>query len=353
MATSEQLPNRHTVLAVDSERSIHTDLNVMLAGAPDIELRSCTDAKQALVTALKIKPSVIIQDIHMNDGHGFDLLDAYRDNELLRSVPIIMLSDESKATSKAAAFERGANDYLIKMPDPIELIARIRYHSRAYIEHLEREAALYELKQQRRKLALAHAELERLASLDGLTNIANRRYFDNTLTREWARAMRDSSPLSIIMIDIDHFKAFNDCYGHLTGDHCLKQVSATLNAELKRPADFVARFGGEEFVALLPNTAMSGAMEIAERMRQAVLALQYPHADSPTRPVVSISLGVSTAVPQIHSEPQQLLQMADKALYAAKAKGRNAVSVILQPDRDDIPASQQRNLFKNPEDTAS
>ncbi|MBL4774534.1 MAG: diguanylate cyclase, partial [Mariprofundus sp.] len=155
-----------------------------------------------------------------------------------------MLSGTDTVEIKAEAFGKGADDYLVKMPHKIELLARLRHHSRTYIEHLERELAIRKLQQERVKLAEAYRKLERLASVDGLTNIANRRHFDEVFDVEWSRAMRETEPLSLLMIDIDCFKQYNDSYGHLAGDECLKLVAASLQQHLQRPTDLVARYGG-------------------------------------------------------------------------------------------------------------
>ncbi|MDX8405808.1 MAG: diguanylate cyclase [Mariprofundus sp.] len=313
------------VLLVDEQKLIHMGVAKMLAEAPDIELHSCYDATKALEVAEHLGPTVILQDINMPDINGLDLLIEYRKHTAIAEVPVIMLSGTSAAETKADAFQRGADDYLVKMPHPIELIARIRHHSRAYIEHLERDAALKDLEKERRKLAAANLELEKLSSLDGLTGIANRRYFDTTFSREWQRAMRETESISLIMIDVDHFKLFNDGYGHQAGDDCLKQVALALKQVSQRPTDMVARYGGEEFVILLPGTHSRGGLQIAEGMRKAVEALQIPHAHSSTDAVVTVSLGLATILPMLKHEPGALIKTADEALYAAKREGRNRV----------------------------
>ncbi|MBE9145323.1 diguanylate cyclase domain-containing protein [Planktothrix mougeotii] len=168
-------------------------------------------------------------------------------------------------------------------------------------------------------------ELERLANLDGLTQVPNRRRFDRVLEQEWLRLRREKLPLSLILADIDYFKLYNDTYGHLSGDDCLKQVAQTIHETLKRPADLVARYGGEEFAIILPNTSLAGAIQVAEQIRQAVYNLQLPHIASPGKQVITLSLGVSSLIPPINEEPQILIQKADQALYKAKNRGKNIV----------------------------
>ncbi|MDB9313136.1 diguanylate cyclase [Spirulina sp. CS-785/01] len=176
------------------------------------------------------------------------------------------------------------------------------------------------------RLAQANQELQRLVSIDGLTQIANRRHFDVYLHQEWQRLLREQQPLSLILCDLDHFKPYNDHYGHLQGDECLRQIAQALSQESKRPADLVARYGGEEFALILPNTPLNGAMHIAETLRQRVEQLNIPHCSSPISPVVTISLGIATLIPKSNPSPETLIQDADQALYAAKNQ-RNCYSV--------------------------
>ena len=171
----------------------------------------------------------------------------------------------------------------------------------------------------------ANLKLQRLASIDGLTQIANRRQFDEVLGLEWRRMQREKLPLSLIMIDIDCFKIYNDTYGHQQGDACLQAVARAIADQIKRPADLAARYGGEEFVVILPNTEKEGALHLAEQMRAEVQALNMPHKNSPVCPEVTVSLGVSSVVPIPGYGPEQLLARADHGLYQAKEAGRNRV----------------------------
>lgn len=169
--------------------------------------------------------------------------------------------------------------------------------------------------------------LKTLSNLDGLTGLANRRYFDSRLAREWEKNARLAVPVSLIMCDIDHFKKYNDAYGHLQGDDCLKKVAGVLNRLLYRPGEMAARYGGEEFVVLLPGCDLETARQIAENIRQAVLSLAIPHAASPVGPHVTVSLGAATLVPRETIPPTELIAAADSALYRAKHNGRNRVEI--------------------------
>lgn len=183
--------------------------------------------------------------------------------------------------------------------------------------------SLIQRKQAEEALKVANEELERLASLDGLTGVANRRRFDDYLKQEWYRLRREQQPLSLIMYDVDYFKQYNDYYGHQAGDDCLKAIAQTVTSLIKRPADLLARYGGEEFVILLPNTKAEGALEIAETIRKEVLQLQVPHNDSPVSAWVTVSLGVSSIIPPQEESFEILIMRTDEALYQAKRQGRN------------------------------
>jgi diguanylate cyclase (GGDEF)-like protein/PAS domain S-box-containing protein len=170
------------------------------------------------------------------------------------------------------------------------------------------------------------AELRCLSYQDGLTGVANRRHFDDALAREWRRSGRDKDPLSLIMIDIDLFKAYNDAYGHQKGDECLKQVAQSIRSGLKRPGDLAARYGGEEFVVILPDTDMEGAVAVAEKLQNSVEGLRIPHQASDVSDHVTVSQGVATAIADPTDTPEALVKAADQALYQAKEAGRNQVA---------------------------
>lgn len=172
-------------------------------------------------------------------------------------------------------------------------------------------------------LEKANRELRRLSVLDDLTQVANRRRFDETLSGEWRRLSRDRAPLSLIFCDIDYFKLYNDTYGHQAGDNCLRAVADTISANCQRPGDFVARYGGEEFVVILPNTEVKGAVNLAEDIREEIERLKIPHMRSQVSPYITLSLGVTSVFPTAGIIPESLVGVADKALYEAKNQGRN------------------------------
>jgi diguanylate cyclase (GGDEF)-like protein len=178
-----------------------------------------------------------------------------------------------------------------------------------------------------KELQTANEALRRWSAIDGLTGLANRRSFDETVEREWRRAMRDLRPVSMIMLDIDHFKLYNDNYGHQDGDDCLRRVASAITERVKRPADLAARFGGDEVVIVLPDSTLEGAADIAERIRRSVKALGIPHAHSSSGEMVTISVGVASIVPKSGTAPSQLIKLVDTALYSAKHSGRDRVMV--------------------------
>ncbi|MGD8192067.1 PAS domain S-box protein [Brevibacillus ginsengisoli] len=184
-----------------------------------------------------------------------------------------------------------------------------------------------ERKEAEQKLKEANELLKKLSTIDGLTQVANRRYFDHTVSQEWQRAYRNASSLSVVMVDIDHFKAYNDTYGHQNGDDCLKHVAQTIKNTLRRSSDVVCRYGGEEFVVILPDTNEEGGEMVAELIRQSIDSLMIPHEGSSVADHVTVSLGVASIVPSKESELSELIRWADNALYQAKNEGRNRVRI--------------------------
>jgi diguanylate cyclase (GGDEF)-like protein len=207
----------------------------------------------------------------------------------------------------------------------LEALAADNVKLQAYSAEVERTNR--ELEEIRRQLEDKNRLLERLSAIDTLTQIANRRRFDAVLRLEWRRASRDEASLSLVFCDIDHFKLFNDTYGHQMGDDCLVRVAHAMDEALNRPADLIARYGGEEFVALLVDTDAEGARLVAERMREQVERLGIEHQASPAAPCLTVSLGVATLKPEAGLRPEDLVSRADQALYAAKQNGRNRVEI--------------------------
>ncbi len=239
------------VLLVDDQAMIGEAVRRSLASEAGIDFHFCSDPQQAVAVANQIKPTVILQDLVMPGVDGLTLLAAYRGNPATRDIPIIVLSTKEEPTVKSAAFAAGANDYLVKLPDAIELVARIRYHSRSYIALQQRDEAYRALRESQQQLLETNLVLQRLMNSDGLTGLSNRRHFDEYLEMEWRRSLREQSQLSLLMIDVDYFKSYNDTFGHVAGDEALRQVAGAIREGCSRSSDLAARYGGEEFAMVL------------------------------------------------------------------------------------------------------
>jgi diguanylate cyclase (GGDEF)-like protein len=249
-------------------------------------------------------PDLILLDIMMPGMDGYEVCRRLKANPLTQNIPVIFVTAKTEVADEQQGLRLGAMDYIVK-PFHLPIVAA-------------RIANQITLK---RKTDL----LESLAMLDGLTSIPNRRRFDEALEAEWKRARRDAAPMALMMIDVDHFKAYNDHYGHGAGDACLKKVADALTSASDRPGDLVARYGGEEFVALLPQTDSLGAKQMAERLRSAVEALRLVHQHSSVATCVTVSIGYASACPQQDQDCAELLGAADRHLYTAKESGRNQI----------------------------
>ena len=318
------------VLLVDDQAIVAEAVRRALASERDIDFHYCSHPEDAVHTAQEVRPTVILQDLVMPGTDGLTLVKAYRANDATRDVPIIVLSTKEEPAIKSAAFASGADDYLVKLPDSVELIARVKYHSRSYMNLLQRDEAYRALRRSQQELLRANLELRRLTHSDGLTGLSNRRYLDEFLGAEWRRALRENTEISFLMIDVDYFKPYNDTHGHVSGDNVLRSVAATIRREISQPRDLVARFGGEEFAVVLPGIGSGGARLLAEKMRRDVAALALPHAGSAVSEHLTISIGVATLTPAEGIAETALVEEADAALYRAKRDGRNRVAFSMQ-----------------------
>jgi len=280
---------------------------------------------QAIEAFAAERPDMILLDVMLPDIDGFEVARRIRAAEKPGEwTPILFLTSMTDDDALEKGIAAGGDDYLYKPVSEVVLGAKIRAMQR--ITQM-RSSLLVVTK----KLDNANRELRRLSSLDWLTEIANRRHFEEILDREWRRSMRQGNEFSVLMCDIDHFKAYNDAFGHPAGDACLRQVALALVDSMVRGGDFVARYGGEEFAVILADTPLEGARTVAERMRATIesLGIEHPESDSG---IITASFGIASGVAMPEATPRELVKLADKALYEAKQSGRNRVCALSSMD---------------------
>ena len=296
---------RQTILVVDDE-----GMNVGIltkALKEDYRVLAAKSGEKALQIVEKGQVDLILLDIIMPEMDGYEVLQRLKNNEISKNIPVIFITSKTEEQEEAKGLQMGAVDY-IKKPFYLPILeARVR-------THLE--------------LKMKNDILNELVALDGLTNIFNRRKFDDTLIEEWKRAQRSKAPLSLLVIDVDHFKYYNDNYGHTAGDVCLRRVASALKSCLRRPGDFLARYGGEEFTIILPNTGRDGCTAVAASVNRHVADLKLKHEYSPVAGFVTVSVGGAIIVPNLHGAASRgLIDQADQMLFAAKKSGRNTFRI--------------------------
>jgi diguanylate cyclase (GGDEF)-like protein len=329
MTTKEKSFKPGSILVVE-DRPNNIELLTVILTLQGYKVEQANQGNLAIRSAMARPPDIILLDISQPEMESFAVCQQLKADPHTQDIPIIFISAANEAEPKIKAFEYGASDYITKPFQIEEVIARINNQlqiSRLKIElkaknaHLERELLKRQLAA--KKLLSLNQQLGKLAAIDGLTQIANRRIFDEFLTREWQRGQREQRYLSLILCDIDYFKLYNDNLGHHSGDFCLRRVAQAITKAVKRPADLVARYGGEEFAIILPQTSAQNALRVAETIRLKVKQLYLPHPESTVSNYISISLGVTCLIPQPRYTKKQLLVTADKALYQAKKQGRD------------------------------
>ncbi|MCP5157805.1 MAG: PleD family two-component system response regulator [Gammaproteobacteria bacterium] len=291
-----------TLLVVDDMIENIEILNSMLSER--YRILFATNGLDALAVAQKQSPDLILLDVVMPEMNGYEICVRLKQNPVTRAIPVIFVTSRDQEEDEEIGLKLGAVDYLTKPVRPSIVRLRVGIH--------------LELKRYRDFLT-------GLSMTDGLTGIPNRRRFDEFLETEWLHAIRAKTSLSLIITDVDYFKVYNDHYGHAAGDRCLKTVAQALASGLTRRTDLVARYGGEEFACVLPGTDHTGALAIAERLREQIAAQRLDHPLSPVASFVTVSMGVATLQPNQQLEIQALIETADRRLYQAKQTGRNRV----------------------------
>lgn len=270
----------------------------------DCDVYMATNGEQALRMSLDLSPDLILLDVMMAGMDGHEVCRRLKAVAETSQIPVIFVTGRDQENDETVGFELGAVDYIRKPFNPVVAHARVMNHL---------------------KLKLQSDLLRQMAMLDGLTGIPNRRCFDERFEAARAHALREKRPLSLLIIDIDFFKKYNDLYGHLQGDQCLRDVAQALNNSVRRPHDLVGRFGGEEFAVLLPDTDEAGAVKVAEQLQAAIAKLNIEHRASDIADRVTLSIGVATRLPTSSASLEQHLQWADEQLYSAKNEGRNRI----------------------------
>lgn len=296
-----------SILVVDDDRTNLDVLSHILK--PQYTIQIAKSGSTALRRVIDQPPDLILLDIVMPDMNGFEVLAELKSLDITRHIPVIFITGLVHAADEEKGFLLGAVDYIAKPFNTSIVKARVRTHLRI-------------VKQMR--------TIERLCMIDALTDINNRRGFDQKMEQEWLRAGRDKSTISLIIVDVDKFKAFNDTYGHPQGDIILQTLAKVLAQVPSRPGDFVARLGGEEFAVVLPATDAAGAMVLAEKIREAVQGMIIPYLDD-IKLSITVSLGVASLIPDSMLTMADLVSRADEALYKAKNTGRNRSCLYIKP----------------------
>jgi diguanylate cyclase (GGDEF)-like protein len=284
----------------------------------------CAISGNRALKSIRLKlPDIILLDIKMPEMDGYQVCQAFKNDPELCDIPIIFISALDETFDKLKAFQVGGVDYITKPFQIEEVVARLETHLTIQRQKKRLQDEIAKRIQTELILQEANRKLELMANLDGLTQIANRRRFDDYLSSEWKRHQREQNPLALILIDIDYFKRYNDRYGHQGGDDCLVRVAQAIAQVPQRPTDLVARYGGEEFVVILSNTDTKGALKVAQTIQEAIASLAIIHENSDVSDYVTLSMGFASLIPTLDLSPEVLISYADQSLYLAKGKGRN------------------------------
>ena len=321
-----------SVLVVDGDAASRSEVAEILGGVVDGLVQVVASVEEGLAAVREVGAAgsqrrfdVVLLDLALWTEGGPRLFRAVREADPRTAIPIVVLVSFDTENLIDAALQAGATDLMYRPIRPRELSARVQAGLAARREREERARRERRLAEISRELIDTNRHLERLVCVDSLTGLANRRHLATILGGEWRRAVRTGGEISVLMIDLDEFHAYNETWGHPGGDTCLRRVSEALAGQLRRPSDLLGRYGGEEFLAILPDTAPEGAALVAERLREVVRTMELPHPRSLHR-VVTISIGAATERADSTAGPDDIIAAADRALYLAKQAGRNCVS---------------------------
>ena len=294
-----------TILITDDEKTNLDILGSFLS--PTYNLLMSRSGPHALELAKEHKPDLILLDVLMPEMSGFEVISKLKESEETDKIPVIFTTGLTSVEEEEKGFFLGAVDYIIKPFNKAIVKARVNTHI---------------------KIVDQMRTIEQISLVDMLTKISNRRGFENRLNVEWNRAIREKTPIGILMMDLDQFKNYNDAYGHQQGDKALKAFADMSTQSLMRAVDFAARWGGEEFIILLPGTDMKGAAEVAERIRKNVEALVIPTEEG-EKTKITVSIGVNSVIPGTNTSADDFIKKADQALYKAKESGRNRFVIAI------------------------
>lgn len=319
--------NPPLILIIEDEKTLRLLYrSVLLREGYTVE--QVANGEEGLQFCNQKQPDLILLDAMMPGIDGFTCCEKLQEKLGENCPPILMITILNDKNSVELAFEKGATEYITKPINWAVLRMRIYLLLKSRWAFQELQKRYEESQELSKKLAIANQKLERLAAIDGLTQIANRRIFDQRLKEEWNRARRDSLPLSLILCDIDYFKKYNDRYGHQQGDYCLQQVAEVLRNNCQRAGDLVARYGGEEFGIILGGINVEDACLVAQNIREKLAILGLSHPKNSDGDLVTLSMGIATLIPNSNYKETDLLTQADRALYQAKAKGRDRAVIF-------------------------
>ncbi len=322
------------ILIVDDCRLTTSHLSGILKQigySEPVAAHSFEEAMEVLESSTHSKTGIdlILMDISMPGTDGIAATLTIKSRYEFEDIPVIVVTNHDEEAILDRSFAAGASDYIVKPAGKVELRARIR-------SALQLRREMTKRKQRERELEQLARELEKMSNIDGLTGLANRRCFDDTLVKEWVRNGRMDASIGLLMVDIDHFKAYNDTLGHVDGDICLRAVAQAIQGSIHRPGDMAARYGGEEFAIILPDTDYEGAKAVAENIHANISKTCLSHPSSSVGCTVTVSIGVAAGIPTCGTTPEHLLHAADCALYEAKQSGRNCTSTVCLPGPDEI-----------------